>query len=90
MSEPVVTVLRRELRRISPGARIEDDELLQVLRNDVLKREVVEGDDARVACTQVKRAVGKALRQRTKVAVEDAAVLVTTPPSEVTLSPAGG
>lgn len=89
MSEPVVTVLRRELRRISPGARIEDDELLQVLRNDVLKREVVEGDDARSASTQVKRAAGKALRQRTKVTVEDAAALVTTPPSEVTLSPAG-
>jgi hypothetical protein len=85
MSEPIVTVLRRELRRISPNARIDDEEVLNVMRNEVLKREIVEGDEARTASSQVKRAAGKALRQRSKITPDEAAALVATPPSEVAL-----
>ncbi len=83
MSEPVVTVLRRELRRISPSARIEEDELITVLAEEVLKREVVEGEEARLAQSQAKRASGRALRAvRPAVGEEEAEALRSTPSQE--------
>lgn len=50
LSEPVLTVVRRELRRLSPDVRIDNEQLASVLAGEVIKREVLEGeaaDDAR-------------------------------------------
>ena len=65
-SDSLVGVLRRELRRISPGAKLNEEELRAVLTDEVLKREVVFGDDAKVAASRVRRAANRALRNRTK------------------------
>lgn len=63
MTEPVLEVIRRELRRISPGVRIETDEIKNVLLHDVIKREVVEGEKADHAKRQITRAASRALRK---------------------------
>ena len=60
-SDPVVTVLRRELRRLAPGVSITKQEVESEL-GDVLKRDVVEGDNAQRAKARVRRAAGKKLR----------------------------
>ena len=65
LQEPVVEVLRRELRRVSPGVRIEPEELAAVLANEVIKREVLEGEKADEALKMIKKASNKALRART-------------------------
>lgn len=65
-SDSLVGVLRRELRRISAGAKLNEEELRAVLTDEVLKREVVFGDDAKVAASRVRRAANRALRNRTK------------------------
>ena len=88
-SDPLIAVLRRELRRISPGARIDSEELLETLREDVLKREVVEGEDARSAGGKVKRASGRTLRKRARVKRDEARMLASTPQSEQPLPPPG-
>lgn len=62
-TDAVLSVIRRELRRVSPNARIEADDIAQVLRNEVLKREVLEGDRADVAQKLVNKAARKALRE---------------------------
>lgn len=62
LSEPVLDVLRRELRRLSPDVRLDTDEIKAALGADVLKREVLEGEQADAARRQVARAAGKALR----------------------------
>jgi len=62
-TDAVLDVLRRELRRISPEAKIESEEIKAVLINDVLKREVVEGDKAQAAKRTVSRAAGRPLRK---------------------------
>ena len=46
LTEPVLGVIRRELRRVSPDVRIEIDQIKAVLENEVIKREVMEGEKA--------------------------------------------
>jgi predicted type IV restriction endonuclease len=62
-TDPVLATIRRELRRVSPNAKIEADDIAGVLRNEVLKRDVLEGDQADAAQKRVTRAAKKALRE---------------------------
>jgi predicted type IV restriction endonuclease len=59
LSEPVLAVLRRELRRMSPEARIDTAQIREILLDEVIKREVIEGDKA----SEAKRAVTRAARR---------------------------
>lgn len=59
---PVLEIIRRELRRISPDVRIDLDQLKDVLLNEVIKREVIEGEKADEAKKKITRAAAKALR----------------------------
>lgn len=59
---PVMEAIRRELRRITPDVRIATEEIESVLRQEVLKREVLEGEKADAARKLVARASGRALR----------------------------
>jgi hypothetical protein len=62
VSSPVVEVLRRELRRLVPDTKITAEEIESVLRHEVLKREVLEGEKAEVAKRLVSRAAKRSLR----------------------------
>jgi len=72
LSDPVLQVLRRELRRLSPDVRVDVDEIKAVLISEVLKREVTEGDQADEAKRKITKAATKALRVRTSKGVADA------------------
>ena len=61
-TDPVLEVIRRELRRISPDVRIDIDQIKSVLLNEVIKREVIEGDKADEARKKIAKATTKALR----------------------------
>ena len=63
LSEPVLGVLRRELRRVSPDVRIETEQIQQVLASEVIKREVIAGDQATKARKKVARSAKKPLRK---------------------------
>lgn len=62
LTDPVLEVLRRELRRASPEVRIDIDQIKHVLADEVIKRDVMEGDKAEEAQRKLGRAAGKALR----------------------------
>jgi hypothetical protein len=64
LSDPVVDVIRRELRRVSPDVRIETEQIREVLSSEVVKREVMEGDKAGEARKKIARVASKALRAR--------------------------
>jgi hypothetical protein len=66
LSEPVVAVIRRELKRMSPDVRIEIDELTNVLSNEVIKRELLDGDKAAEARRRLSKAADKPLRRLEK------------------------
>jgi hypothetical protein len=73
LTDPILEVIRRELRRVSPDVRIEVDQLKAVLANEVIKREVTEGDKAQEARKTIARTAAKTLR---------AASTRPTPPAE--------
>lgn len=62
LSEPVLETVRRELRRLS-DVKIGIAELRMALE-DILKREVVEGEKAELARRKMAKSAGKALRTR--------------------------
>ncbi|MFN2455062.1 MAG: restriction endonuclease subunit R [Pyrinomonadaceae bacterium] len=65
LSNPVLEVIRRELRRLSPDVRIDIEQIKSVLVQDVLKREVVEGEKADEARKKISKSSSKLLRAKT-------------------------
>jgi hypothetical protein len=62
--EESLSLIRRELRRVSPGIKVETDEIKAILTGDVLKRDVLEGKEAEQAKGRVKRAASRRLKKR--------------------------
>jgi predicted type IV restriction endonuclease len=56
LSDTVLDVIRRELRKISPDVKIDTEQIREVLVQEVLKREVVEGEKADEARRKIARA----------------------------------
>lgn len=65
-TDSVLEVIRRELRRVSPDVRIDTAQIKDVLTNEVMKREVLEGEKADEARKKVARAASMALRAAKK------------------------
>ena len=61
-TDAVLDVIRRELRRVSPDVRIDSSQIKKVLVDEVIKREVLEGDKADDARKRISKAANKALR----------------------------
>jgi ASC-1-like (ASCH) protein len=72
LSDTVLAVLRREIRRLSPEVRIDVEEIRAALETDVIKREVIEGENAMAARKQVSKA-------RTRVTRANNSTKVTEP-----------
>jgi hypothetical protein len=64
LSDPVLQVIRKELKKASPDVRIDVDKIKAVLTSEVLKREVMEGDKANEARKKVAKAASKALKTK--------------------------
>jgi hypothetical protein len=60
------SVIRRELRRIV-DTMVPEEDILQVLKNEVIKRDTLEGPAAEAAAQKVKDAEAKALREQARV-----------------------
>jgi hypothetical protein len=78
LSDSVLDVIRRELRRVSPDVRIDTEQIKAVLENEVLKREVMEGDKAEQARKKIARSASKSLRA-SKATADEPAEAVQTP-----------
>jgi hypothetical protein len=59
LSDPIVAAIRKELRRLSPGVKIEPEQLMATIENEVLKRDVVDGEKAIDAKKKIQRAFAK-------------------------------
>ena len=65
-SEPVVNVVRRELRRLFPDLKVSNENLKELIEGEVLKREAIEGDKAKEAASRINKAVKKMERAKRK------------------------
>ena len=63
LSDDVVTLLRRELRKVTESVLVAPEDIVHVLENEVLKRDVIEGDEAQKAQTRLKKFYGKSARK---------------------------
>ncbi|MEA3195488.1 MAG: hypothetical protein QOD26_3821 [Betaproteobacteria bacterium] len=70
LSEPVLAVLRREIRRLSPGCRVDVEDLQAVLQSEVLKRDLFDGDEAKQAAEFLKKVSRAAERAKAKASAE--------------------
>jgi hypothetical protein len=86
LSEPVLAAIRRELKRLSPETKIDVEEIEHVLTEEVIKRDVLEGDRATEAKRKVAKASTKALRA--KAEKEDASQVTPLAPQPVPPQPA--
>jgi hypothetical protein len=66
LSETVLMAVRRELRRLFPDIKVDLEQVEELLNNDILKREVIEGDKAKDAQQRIKKATQKLARQAAK------------------------
>lgn len=55
-SENVLAALKKELKKISPTIKIDDEFLKATLQNEVLKRELVDSEEAKAAVEVIKKA----------------------------------
>lgn len=69
MSDPVLSVLRRELQRLEPNSRVTTEDISAILP-EVLKRDVTEGEEAIAAQKRVSKATKIQLRRRSEKATE--------------------
>ena len=62
LSDPIVTLIRREVKKLSKGLKLDKSEVDTILRKEVLKRDVIEGEEAAKALARVKQIARKTKR----------------------------
>ena len=55
LNDVLLNTIRRELRKLSEGIRIDTSDVEQIIRNEVLKRDLVEGEGAELAQARINR-----------------------------------
>ncbi len=68
LTDHVLDVLRRELRHISPDVKIDIEQIKSVLVQEILKRDVIEGEKADEARKKVNRAINRILKAKAAIA----------------------
>jgi len=71
LGDEVVGVIRRELRKLSAGVLVTPEEITQVLSNEVLKRDVLDGEEAAKAQSRIRRFYGKSTRRAEESSTEE-------------------
>jgi hypothetical protein len=77
-SESTLEVIRKELRRVTPDAKIDIEQIKTVLLNEVIKRDVLEGDKAVEATKKIAKASSRLLRASIKPKTSNEVALPTT------------
>ena len=75
-TDPVVAVIRRELKRLAPGLKVEKAEIEELLKSGVLKRDVTQGEGADQAAKRVKKSAAKRIRKKKKKAAAKPAPMI--------------
>lgn len=81
MSDDIVSVIRREFRKLSDGFFVTPEEIKQVLENEVLKRDVIEGEDAKKAQSRVRRFYRKTSKENVEGSASDSLAAQDQPDS---------
>ena len=64
ISEPVLRVISREIKRASPGIRIDMEDVEEIIMHEVVKRDVLDSPQVQDAVKRIKKASSRKLRDR--------------------------
>jgi len=67
LTDPVLNVVRKELRNIKDGLKVETEEIKQLLINEVLKRDLLDSEAGKEAQKQFQKAFKKKERAKLKI-----------------------
>jgi len=70
LSDPILDVLRKCLRRVSPDVKVDAEQIKEVLIQEIVKRDVLEGEKAEEAKRKISRSLKCGLRKTTKEPTE--------------------
>ncbi len=59
LSDPLLSAMRKELRKLTPGLKVETPEIASILKNEIIKRNVLEDDQFSIAQKKIKRHLNK-------------------------------
>lgn len=59
LSDSVIDIIRRDLKKVSPDVKITSEQIKNVIYQEVLKREVIEGEKAEDAKKKINRVLNK-------------------------------
>jgi len=82
LAEPVLSVIRRELKKLTEGMKIELSEVEQIIKSEVLKREILDGEQADIARARVNKFYRKGTTPRPRRKKESKGTSVCAPPKE--------
>ncbi|MBF4988049.1 MULTISPECIES: type I restriction enzyme HsdR N-terminal domain-containing protein [unclassified Methylophilus] len=69
-TEAVLLTIKKELKKLSPTSKIEDDFLKNLLLTDVIKRELIEGEQATAAIELIKKCARAQARLKAKAVIQ--------------------
>jgi predicted type IV restriction endonuclease len=83
-TEDVINIIRRELKKLCPGLKVDNDEIENIIYNEILKREVLDGEIAARAKQRIKRIISKSLKKTSMEKIEQPATqqIIDTSSSE--------
>lgn len=65
-SEAVVDAIKKELKKINPNVKPETEEIQTILKNEVIKRELIDTPEAQDAISKFEKIIKKALKDKEK------------------------
>ncbi len=66
LTEPVISVIRREIRKIKDGLKVSNEEIEKLISNEVLKRDLLESEAAKKAQKNIQKLLKKRLKTKPK------------------------
>ena len=86
LSDAVVSVLKREFKKLADGINIEDAEVIALLRDGVLRRDLLEGEEAMAAMAKVNKHFKQTAKKPTVKKPAQTAALEQAPAPAMSLS----
>ena len=66
LTDSVTNAVRKELRKLKPGIKVDTEEISKLIKNEVIKRETLESDAGIEANKQVMKSIKKQARAKIK------------------------
>ncbi len=66
LTDPIINAIRRELKGLKTGLKVEAEEIIEMISSEVVKRDLIESEAAKEAHKQVTKALKQKLKSKAK------------------------